>query len=497
MVYDKIVVEDKMGKIHNKQFIISDVDIIWDAEEWQPEEHSLFGNYRIYYDKQLSITFGKNGVLIGDAFQGDASKERNVEAVLDKDLEDVSEEYESWNGRWLLIYKNQIHLDANAQLGLFFGKIDKKHWIASSSLALINKAANGTLPMEDFFPLSLEYKTLLSWNPGPRTLLKGIRRLLPTQLLYLENDEPRIEYRDPINKWDFTGLSPEEIYWNIFEQQKNVFGHILEKYHKINIALTAGRDSRLQIAIMKKGNIPFSCHLFERQKYTKIADEKIAPIVAEKLGLEYKFITLEHGLDVSRVIDYNKHTFNNIKDMDFKWHYPYHQFDEVDGDVYVRASLYEGFCNLYKHYGMVCEYDDTIDFIMDDFCRVLKTLKGNTGAEKSLLEYCHWVKEHPTKNMTFLDMLAYEQRYGCWMSDVAQGMDLVWNGLVINPVNSMRIYSLIAGLPREKRDERVWQTEMVRMLYPEIADIPYNNEALEQQSFLKRKLKQIVHAILS
>lgn len=96
-----------------------------------------------------------------------------------------------------------------------------------------------------------------------------------------------------------------------------------------------------------------------------------------------------------------------------------------------------------------------------------------------------------------MDMLAYEQLFGCWMSDVSQGMDLIWYGLAINPVNSMRIYSLIAGLPREKRDERVWQAEMVKMLCPEIADIPYNNAALGQRSLLKRKFNQIVRRILS
>lgn len=489
-----------MGKIHCKQFIISDLDLVWDAKDWQPEEHNLFGNYRIWYDKQLSITFGRYGVLIGNAFQGDATKEKNVAKVLDRDLTDVSEEYESWNGRWLLIYKNQFHLDANAQLGLFYGRIYEEHWVASSSLALINIASKGTLPTEDFLPLDLEYHSFLYWNPGPRTLLKGIRRLMPTQLLYLENGKSKVEYRDPINKRDFSGLSPEEIYKEIFEQQKYVFEQILEKYNKINIALTSGYDSRLQLAILVKAKIPCSCHLFERKKFTAASDEKVAPMIAEILGLEYKFVTLEHGIDPRRIIDYSKHTFNNVKDMDYKWHYSYHQFDEIEGDVYVRSSLYEGFCNYYKHCGMVSVYEDSIDSIMDDLLKFYKTLKGNTGAEESLLEYCQWTKEHQTKNMTLLDMLAYEQLFGCWMSDNSQGMDFVWDGLTINPINSMRIYSLIAGLPRTKRDDRVWQTEMVRMLCPEIADIPYNNEALEKQSFkqqslIKKILKQIIDKI--
>lgn len=415
-----------MGKIHNKQFIIADLDLEWDGEEWNPEKHGLFECYRIWYDKNLTITFGKHGVLIGDVFQGDVTK-GNPEEVVDKDFVDVSKEFESWNGRWVLAYKNEVYLDANGQLGIFYGKIDGKHWVISSSLALINRAAKET-HVEEFLPLDLTYNSLLYWNPGPRTLLKGIKRLLPSQLLRLEGEKVRIEYRDVINKHDFTGLAPEEIYEAIYEQQKNVFEDILSKFHKINLALTAGYDSRLQLAVLTKGNFPCSCHLFERSKHTARADEIVAPIIARKVGIEYKYIPLGRRIDAGRIMDYCKHTFNNEKSMDYKWHYPYHQFDELDGDVYVRAGLYEGFCNYYERCGLRSGYEDSVEFIMNDLKKMYITLEGNAGAEKSLEEYCQWVKEHPTKNMTFMDMLAYEQIYGCWMSDVSQAMDFVWGG---------------------------------------------------------------------
>lgn len=486
-----------MAKIHNKQFIIADSDIEWDIEEWKPKERRLYNGYRIYYDENLNIVFGKNGVLIGNAFQGDMTKKAPVE-VLDEDIIDIADEYESWNGRWILLYKNQVHLDANAQLGLFYGKIRPECWCASSSLALINKAAKGRLEIEEFLPLDIGYKSLLYWNPGPRTLLKGIRRLMATQILYL-NGERRIEYRDTINKQDYALLSPKEIYQAIFEQQKNAFDYITANYKKINIALTAGYDSRLQMAILAKANIACECHLFERVKNTARADEEIAPRIAKQLGIKYKFVPLNHGIDAKRIIDYSKHTFNNVKDMDYKWHYPYHQFDEIDGDIYVRASLYEGFCNYYSHYGMKSTYDDTVEFMMDDLRKMYITLKGNTCAEESLAEYCQWAKAHPTKNMTFMDMLAYEQLMGCWMSDTSQGMDYVWDGLVINPINSMRIFSLIVGLPREKRDERVWQAEMTNMLCPELAGIPYNNAIWEQYPAmgLRGKIKERIHSFFA
>lgn len=485
-----------MSKVHNKQFVISNVNLTWDANEWQPQERSLFGKYRIYYDENLNIKFGANGVLIGNAIPGDKSAGETYE-ILEQEISDVSEKYESWNGRWILIYKNQIHLDANGQLGLFYGRIKDEQWIASSSLALINKATKRLLETEEFLPIEMGFgsKSLLYWNPGPNTLLRGIKRLLPTQLLYLEEGKAKIEYRDTINKHDFTNLSIEEIYWKIFEQQINVYENILKKYKKINMALTAGYDSRLQFAIMIKGNIPFSCHSFEREKNTAIADEKIAPEIAKRLGIEYKYISLQHGIDAKRVIDYNKHTFGNVKDMDYKWHYPYHQFDAVNGDVYVRGSLYEGFCNYYEHYNPKSTYEDSIDFIMDDLRKLYKTLGGNTGAEASFYEYCQWVKAHPTPKMTFIDMLAYEQLFGCWMSDVSQGMDLIWDGLFINPANSMRIFSLITSLPRDKRNERVWEAEMVQMLCPDIADIPYNNAALSKG--ISAKIKQTIYRLFS
>lgn len=465
------------GRIHNKQFVISDSELTWDVEEWLPEEHSVFGKFRIYYDRNLHIKFGKNGVLIGDAFQGDLQKQscKNPEEILDMDILDVSEEYESWNGRWVLVYKNQIHLDATSLLGVFYGKIDEERWAVSSSLALLSKVLNGKLMREEWLPSDVACNhSLLHWNPGPRTVLKGIRRLLPTQLLYLEKNGIQIEYRDTINKRSFAEFAPEEIYELIYEQQINVLKIVAEKYKKINLGLTAGYDSRLLCAVMAKGNIPFSCHSFQCAIKTADDDKEIAAMIAEKLGLEYKYILLDHNVDAGRVIDYVRHTFHNLKHFDYKCFYSRHQYDQLENGVYMRGGLYESFSNYYEKWKFKCTYEDSVDFMMKQLGRLFVILDGNPCAEASLKEYCQWVKQHPTKNMTFVDMLTYEQQFGCWLNDTSQGMDLTWDGLFINPLNSMRIFSLIAGLPREKRDHKVWEAEMTKMLCPEIADFPYH-----------------------
>lgn len=483
-----------MQNIHRKQFIIMQHSFDFGSqEEWAPKHGTIFNKYNIYYDIDLKIKFGKYGVLIGEVYNGDKNAPIPCE-LLKKDMDNPSEMYETWNGRWILIYKNKIFLDANSQLSLFYGNIENIGWIFSSSLALINLVTYNMLEKEEFMPLDMTFRSELYFNPGPLTLLKGIKRLMTTQSLEITGNDVKIVGRDPININDFSALKTEEIYEAIYEQIVIAVTNALKDYPKIDMALTAGRDSRMQLAILHHADIPVALHTFERTKSTSVCDERIAYKIAKKLKKDWKYIPLEERVDASRVISYCKHTFNNVRTEDYRWHYTYHQLDKLQGDIYIKAGLWEGFCNYYLGFEFTeIDYSETTENIMQQLYSLYATLRGNVGAEKSFTEYITWVKKFPIENMTLADRIAYEQLYGCWCSDVAQGRDFAWKGFSWDLANSMRIFSLIAALPREKRDGRIWQEEMVKKYCPCISNIPYNKNPItikyigEKLEYIKRK----------
>ena len=211
--------------MHNKQFIITNRKVRLDNFKsivW-------IDGYILNYHNELNVVKVGNSILIGHAFQGDFNRKIPEEELVSMDS--PIDTYNTWHGRWALLYKNEIHPDASAQMGIFYGDI-KGELVISSSLSLIAEVYKGEYDINEHMPL--EYNILLSWIPGPYTIINGINRLLPTQYLRFDT-EFDICFRNPISKTDYSMLSEEEIYKKIYELQECSFKYI-EKYDfKCNI----------------------------------------------------------------------------------------------------------------------------------------------------------------------------------------------------------------------------------------------------------------------
>lgn len=461
--------------MHNKQFIISKKIISRDNFK----HINLLNGYVLNFHEELNVVVAKDTVLIGHAFQGEIS--RNIPEKELLKMTDPIETYSTWNGRWVLLHKNEIHPDACAQIGIFYGKIEEE-LIISSSLALIAEMYKNKYHISEYMPL--EYNLLLSWVPGPYTVIEGIRRLLPTQYLKLDRDF-KVYFRNPISKTDYSKLSVEEIYTKIFNLQKCAFQYI-EKYdfkrnmyadrkkNIFNIGLTAGYDSRMQAALMKKMGLNFKAHTFERRKSTEQADVRYPIMLAQILDIEWNYIPIEKR-QAKRVIEYNKHTFDAVKDSDWKWHYTCGQYDRIDGDVLVRSSIWEAFSDYYVSFGSTAGLEDSEEIKYNDLRKIFETLDGNPVAEKSFKKYIEWVDEYPIKGLSWADRITFEQLMGIWDGNENQGKDLFSQNLYIfHPANSMEIFALILALPKDKRRNRVWEKEIANMFIPEFENIPYN-----------------------
>jgi len=469
--------------MHDKQFFILSNEYFENTSETKMEllkrihilNHRFYyfdvnESYTIYISEDISVTKGKYGVLLGNAYRGDYEKYTSEE-ILNHDVVDIVDSYEHLIGRWVLMYKNQIHLDSFGTLGLFYGEVNGAR-IVTSSLALIDDVFSKFLSYSEYVPL--HRKGNLLWFFGPKTRINEMKRLLPSQYYLL--DEGKVLFRNIFANKKYKDLSEKEIYDGIFLQQRNAFNEMSCGGKKtIDLALTAGRDSRVELAILSRSDVDFKTHSFERRKATELSDIKIPPRLVKKIDAEYRYISMQKR-DNARVIEYNHHTFDSTKDMDWEFHYPAHQFDEMSSDFYIRSGYFEVFCNYYiLHNKMTSSFKDSIDTRLKDLENVFDNIYRNKLFEDSLREYCEWVDDNRIEDMSWADRFAYDQMYGCWMADINQGLDLALpDSVSIHPICSVRQAQLVFALPQSLKDSRKWHEHMVKHLNPKLSKLPYN-----------------------
>ena len=88
--------------MHNKQFIITNRKVRLDNFKsivW-------IDGYILNYHNELNVVKVGNSILIGHAFQGDFNRKIPEEELVSMDS--PIDTYNTWNGRWALLYKNEI-----------------------------------------------------------------------------------------------------------------------------------------------------------------------------------------------------------------------------------------------------------------------------------------------------------------------------------------------------------------------------------------------------
>ena len=452
--------------IHRRQFIITKKNIVIDDflnVDWSD-------GYRVYYSRDLCISCGDSNILIGDAFQVVKDQDKPEEIISERKKITVKD-YSTWGGRWILLTDNEVHLDAAGTLGVFYGQT-KDGFVISSSLALINDFSD--LEEREYEPIVFG-RTKMDWFPGPMTKIKGINKLLPSQILRVSEEGYELIFRDSINSGDVHFISVNDTYQKIVESQKILFSNIMCKYPRINLSITGGNDSRLQATMLAALGIPFETHTFERPKATIHADFAGARKISNIVGVKHKYIRIKQYSRIEQT-KFDLHTFNNTVDAEREYFVPSEMYDLVDCDIYLKNNLWGIFIDYYArdvglHIDFSKDYDENIKAIADIFENVC--LENEFG--KSIRCCLEWMKEHPIDNLTLEERFFYEQRVGCWLSANEQGVDYIKNiPCHIHPACSIYTFSLLAGLPRDNRNKRLFEKEIASLLYPQVAEIPYN-----------------------
>lgn len=377
----------------------------------------------------------------------------------------VPELYPSWAGRWVLLGQGQVHMDVGGLLGCFYGTSDSQMWVSSSPDLLAHILFPDELPLVD--PRPLVYEVGISWFTPPRSRFSGIGRLLPSQVINLNDSSIRSRPLMP-------PIDPSRGYEETLELLKRslvtTLKRLAEVGSKIWLGLSAGYDSRVILALSRYADIeimPFT-RVMAR---ISVADRLLPPRLAHECGYDHVFIRGGRSYRERKHLVAG-HTAGHVSTGDAE---PF-----VMG---VRAALEGIFIGgqcfavgkvLWRHL-----LPDTFEDPEIGAYQIAQALGEPlaSSATAGICEWLQWVQKTPQEHLDWRDRFYIEQRLAGWQSSKEQLFDLdrVERFFVIN---SARNYALLLELEESRRVGCQHHVELCRRVAPQLLNYPFNPDDL-------------------
>ncbi len=445
---------------HRRQFIIGP-EVFRVYDDWHCCR--LDDDCWISYCPELRATWTKDAdgvswVILGVAVETLESQSEPLTEISRTKSEDIPKLYTSWAGRWVLIGRGQVHMDASGLLGCFYGSTrDGQPWV-SSSPALLNDIL---LPKPDC--RELYYQQGVSWFTPPLSRFGEISRLLPSQVIHLKDGSihPR-PLLPPINP----ELDYEEALELLSQSMITALQRLYQQENKVWLGLSAGVDSRLVLAMASRGNVniaPFT-RIAARMS---VADRILPATLADKLGYQHIFLKGRNSKANRKqlVID---HTAGHVSEGDAL---PFLQSvrDSLEG-ISVGGWCFEVGKAMWRK-----RFPDNIDDIEICTQQIARTYGEplNSSAIAGICTWLEWVKQTPQEHMDWRDRFYIEQRLAGWQSSKEQLYDLS-NIQRIPIINAARTYALMLSIPENRRLNAKYQLDLISRAAPQLAIYPCN-----------------------
>jgi len=244
--------------VHRRQFLIAAVPAALDGFEHLTIGHGrVLSRHRDLPAFTAPIGGGEVAVLLGWAWQIDEGAPSPAEQLAGPRMSraQVARVTASWNGRWALLYGDELHLDACGMLGVYYSAQPGREAL-SSSCALLSEVM-GFARNPDAPPL--RHDAGINWYPGPATPLTGVRRLLVSEGLTF-GETVAVWNRCVIDPAAYCALSPDEIVDQVIGQLERLYRAYAADGYNLVLPLSAGRDSRTLLGPLLKSGVPFTAY---------------------------------------------------------------------------------------------------------------------------------------------------------------------------------------------------------------------------------------------
>ena len=449
---------------HRRQFIIAPV-FHPIGDDWRAIE--LSDSHVLSHCPDLRVENlvdgqGTGKYLIGNAFECDKSHPPTAESLVGSSGCEAEALTYSWAGRWALIDPKMVLPDASGLLGLFYTWDSSGRLIITSSLAL----------MQNLIPSCAPYKRKLSWYgmswfPLPNSRLQGVKKLLPDQVLDLEKQTVRRVRRHsirplPSNDADAAARLVLESLICIWEQVSSRFG-------KVNLALTAGLDTRTLLASAMASGAKFQTVTLMHRNVAR-ADMIVPRELSDMCGVPWSLV--QSGRFSCRLRNvYDQHTCLDTNDGDRYW-FARDMFKWLDDDdALIRGGTFEIGRTFYCHrfrgldWERVCNDPSSLVRRFKDF--------GSTRLEtKQFRDWLAW-RDMNKEDLGWKDVFYRDQRLAGWLSAIEQSLDLV-RGTSIPFANSSYVADLLLSVEEEKRRSGEIQRKVIALAEESLLRVPIN-----------------------
>lgn len=375
----------------------------------------------------------------------------------------IASQYSGWAGRWVLIGRDTVHVDAAALLCVFYGRDRQGRTWASSSPALLQQIIAEDDSSHDN-QRQLRYETGISWFPPPQSRFARVRRLLPSQILDLSTGEVRARPLLPL-------IDPSIDFDAALDALQRSLVTTIRRLpldgKPLWMSLSAGADSRVVLAAAHLAGVKMTC--FTRiSARMSLGDRMIPPQLASALGHEHVFFRPGRARrPPGRLELVMNHCRRHVSEGD--------ALPLVQG---VRDSL-SGISIGGQCFGVGKILGRTLPDQLGDLqhgasaiARVLGEPIGST-AIAGIREWLEWVAQTPHANLDWRDRFYIEQRLAGWQSSKEQVYDLAV--LERFPViNAARNYALLLSMPEDRRRKVKHHRELIARAVPKVADFPIN-----------------------
>lgn len=461
---------------YKKSFILSNTEI-----NDRGFNSLIFNDFYLFYTEDLNIKKIKDVILIGYAI---STVDESVEQLfnkLDEGLQNIEEVLFYLSGKYIVIYKNKLYLDAYGLIGVFYYSNNEK-WYITNDLTFYEDHLKLNRRIID---VSWERHDLINYMPAPLTVFDNVFMLLNTK--YLSFNGRTLSVEECILSEKKYKLNDKKI----IEQIKCIYEKMLKQVEKdfenIYLSLTAGYDSRLtfSLAINSKINFYTFSHFVPNFKGE---DKTIPEILSKKYEKKYYFLEPK-DFNQNLLEEYNNFLCGSVDDAN-KYIYSNNiDFPNCDTDCVLKSNIYELVILYYSKLFTMKKI--TKEKFMNKLIKKQPTLKGSIMYDSLSL----WYDNLPT-NITkddFVTKFYKEQRIGAWVSYNERGYDL-YNSTVLNLSNCKYIMSLFLSFKKSLRKHKNHQRKIINNIDSFMDKLKYNN--LSKKDILKIRIKSFIKNIL-